>query len=98
MTMISDPARIIGSTVVDRSGDKIGKVGQIYLDDTTQQPSWVTVNTGLFGTQENFAPLQGAQETGDGLRLSVDKDIVKNAPDVSDDGHIGEDEQARHSS
>jgi uncharacterized protein (TIGR02271 family) len=93
MTSITDPSRIMGATVVDRSGGKIGKVGQVYLDDQTGQPTWVTVNTGLFGTRESFAPLQGAQESGDGLTLAVEKDTVKNAPNVSDDGHIGDDEQ-----
>jgi sporulation protein YlmC with PRC-barrel domain len=37
----------MGSTAYDSDGDKIGKVGQVYLDDETNQP-WVKVNTGLF--------------------------------------------------
>ena len=39
------------ATVVDRDGSKVGNVQQVYLDDTTGRPSWVTVNTGLFGTR-----------------------------------------------
>jgi sporulation protein YlmC with PRC-barrel domain len=38
---------LMGSTVRDSAGEKIGKVGQVYLDDTTGQPEWVTVRTGL---------------------------------------------------
>ena len=26
------------STVIDQDGDKVGKVGQVYLDDATGQP------------------------------------------------------------
>ena len=52
------------ATVYDRSGDKIGKAGQVYLDDATGQPSWITVNTGLFGTSESFVPLEGASFDG----------------------------------
>ena len=40
-------------------GDKIGKVGQVYYDDDTDQPKWVTVNTGFFGTNESFVPVSG---------------------------------------
>ena len=44
------------ATVFDRDGDKIGGVGEVYLDDTTGEPAWVTVNTGLFGLKETFVP------------------------------------------
>lgn len=73
---------LIGATAVDADGSKIGKVGQIYLNDGTGEPEWVTVSTGLFGTRESFAPLHGAR-TGDGeLRLAVTKQQVNDAPNV----------------
>jgi len=80
--------RIEGATAYDTSGDKVGKIGQLYLDDETGQPSWVTVSTGLFGTSETFVPLEGANFDGDDLRLSYDKDKVKNAPRVEADQHL----------
>jgi uncharacterized protein (TIGR02271 family) len=88
------PERIMGTTAVDQAGEKIGKVGQVYLDDQTGEPTWVTLSTGLFGTKESFAPLQGAQYDGDNLVLAVTKDQVKNAPNIDDDGHIDETQQA----
>jgi uncharacterized protein (TIGR02271 family) len=95
MTSTFDPQTLIGKTAVDNSGDKLGKVGQVYLDDRTGEPAWVTVSTGLFGTSESFAPLDGAQVTGDDtVQIAVTKEQVKDAPNVSDDGHIGDDEQA----
>ncbi|MDO5053316.1 MAG: PRC-barrel domain-containing protein, partial [Pseudoclavibacter sp.] len=42
--------RLFTATVVGSDGERIGKVGQVYLDDQTQEPNWVTVKTGLFGT------------------------------------------------
>ena len=39
-------------TVYTNDGDKLGSIGEMYVDDSTGQPSWVTVNTGLFGTKE----------------------------------------------
>ncbi|MHA7190620.1 PRC-barrel domain-containing protein, partial [Arthrobacter sp. MDT2-16] len=55
--------------VLDSHGAKIGSVGQVYLDDQTQDPSWVTVKTGLFGTSESFAPLQGANVNGNDVTI-----------------------------
>jgi uncharacterized protein (TIGR02271 family) len=83
---------MIGRSALDADGDKIGKVGQVYLDDTTGEPVWVTVSTGLFGTKESFAPLYGATTDGDDLRLAVSKSMVKDAPNVDADGHLEDDE------
>ena len=46
--------KLQNATVYGSDGDKIGSVGQVYLDNDTHQPSWVTVNIGLFGTNESF--------------------------------------------
>jgi len=86
---------ITGGTVTDGSGSKIGKVGQVYLDDRTGQPDWVTVSTGLFGTSESFVPLQGAVVEGDTLRVAYTKEQVKDAPRVDTDGHLSEEEEQR---
>ena len=45
----SDLAGLSDGNVVSTSGDKIGSIGQIYLDDQTGEPTFVTANTGLFG-------------------------------------------------
>src|SRR4051794_3229685 len=37
-----------GRTLVDRDGDKIGKIEDIYLDRSSGEPEWVAVKTGLF--------------------------------------------------
>jgi len=77
------------ATVYDRSGDKIGKAGQVYLDDATGTPSWITVNTGLFGTSESFVPLEGASfNGGDRVEVAYEKSQVKDAPRVAADGHL----------
>jgi uncharacterized protein (TIGR02271 family) len=79
---------LAGRTVVDGAGDKIGKVGQVYLNDSSGQPEWVTVSTGLFGTKESFVPLRGASYASDDIVVSVTKDVVKGAPQVDADGHL----------
>lgn len=93
MTTPAQWDNMIGSTAIDADGDKVGKVGQVYLNDVTGEPEWVTVSTGLFGSRESFAPLYNAQP-GDGeLRLAVTKQLVKDAPNVdADDDHLAESE------
>ena len=37
-------SRVIGKDVYDQSGDKIGSASEVYLDDESGQPEWVTVD------------------------------------------------------
>ncbi len=84
---------VIGATVHDRSGDKVGKLGAVYYDDETQQPKWLSVHTGLFGTHESFVPLEGADLREDDVVVAFDKATVKDAPRVSSDEHLSRQEE-----
>lgn len=79
--------------VVDTTGDKIGKVGQVYLTDDTQEPSWVTVNTGFFGTNETFIPLADARYADGVITVPYEKSFVKDAPNIAEDGSISREEE-----
>jgi uncharacterized protein (TIGR02271 family) len=81
---------LTGSTAISSDGEKIGKVGQVYLNDDTGEPEWVTVSTGLFGTKESFAPLYNAQPGAGEVRLAVTKQQVKDAPNIDADEHLGD--------
>jgi uncharacterized protein (TIGR02271 family) len=85
--------QVAGSDAYGSDGSKIGSVGQVYLDDQTGQPAWVTVNTGLFGTNESFIPLSQASFSGERLTVPYDKNKVKGAPNVAADGHLSPDEE-----
>jgi uncharacterized protein (TIGR02271 family) len=86
-------SRVIGKDVYDQSGSKIGSASEVYLDDESGQPEWVTVRTGLFGTKESFVPIRDADLTDDGVRVSVSKDQVKDAPKIDTDGHLSPQEE-----
>ncbi len=90
MTTSQQWENLIGLTATDADGNKIGKVGQVYLDEGTGQPEWVTVSTGMFGTRQSFAPLYGSSVHDDQLVLAVSKELVKDAPSVEDDGRLEE--------
>ena len=84
-----------GRTVVDASGDKIGKLDEIYVDRATDKPEWAIVNTGLFGSKSSFIPLAGAEPSGEELRVDVDKEQVKEAPRVEPDGELSPEEETQ---
>ena len=85
--------RVIGRDVYDETGSKIGSASEVYLDDQTGQPEWVTVKTGLFGTKESFVPIRDADLTDDGVRVHISKDKVKDAPKIDTDGHLSPQEE-----
>jgi uncharacterized protein (TIGR02271 family) len=96
MTITTDQLSSIANTkgdVLSTSGDKIGSIGQVYVDDTTGEPSWVTAKTGLFGTSESFVPLQGAKVNGSDVVVNYDKDTVKDAPRMDADGSLSPEEE-----
>ncbi len=96
MLNTNELGRLSGTTVYGSDGEKIGRAGQAYLDDQTSEPEWVTVNTGLFGTNESFVPLRDADLSEEGLRVAYTKDRVKDAPNVDpENGHLDESEEHR---
>lgn len=88
---------VIDRAVCDSEGNKIGNAKHVFLDDVTGVPEWVSVKTGLFGTNESFVPIRDASMVDDHLEVPYAKDIVKNAPnvDVDSGGHLSEREEHR---
>jgi len=90
-----DVAQLRGQQVVDSSGDKVGTVDEIYLDEQTGQPEWLAVKTGLFGTKVSFVPLARATTEGETVRIPYEKSQVKDAPNADADGQLSQEEEAR---
>ncbi|WP_067495296.1 DUF2382 domain-containing protein [Actinoplanes sp. TFC3] len=89
----NDIARLDNADVYETDGDKIGSVGQVFLDAQSGEPEWVTVRTGLFGTKESFIPLQGARVSEDRITVAYRKDQVKDAPRIDADGPLSATEE-----
>lgn len=83
-------ALVTDGVLVDEAGEKVGKVGQVYLDDESGRPEWATASTGLFGTNETFVPLQQASVTGHEVRVPYTKAFIKDAPNMDVDDHLSE--------
>jgi uncharacterized protein YrrD len=71
-----------GKMLVDRNGEKIGKLQDVYVDVETDEPQFATVKEGFIGRHLTFVPLGGVQVGPDGLQVSVTKEQVRSAPDI----------------
>jgi uncharacterized protein (TIGR02271 family) len=84
-----------GLNLVDRDGDKVGKIEDVYLDRSSGEPEWIAVKTGLFGTNVSFVPVHGATPAGDEVRAEYEKGLIKDAPNVDPDGELSPEEERR---
>ncbi|GAA1086321.1 PRC and DUF2382 domain-containing protein [Kitasatospora arboriphila] len=82
-----DPRDLIGHKAVDRNGEKIGTVDEVYLDDATGEPEWAAVRTGIFG-RDAFIPLTTSEFSGEELKVPYDKSLVKDSPDFGVGQHL----------
>ena len=75
--------------VIDPEGSKIGTLESVYVDTGTDQPFFASVVTGFIGRHKlTFVPLTGATVAPDHLRVTVSKDLAKNAPSIDTDGEL----------
>ncbi|HEU4544892.1 MAG TPA: PRC and DUF2382 domain-containing protein, partial [Microlunatus sp.] len=84
---------VFDKDVYGSDGERIGGVKQVYTNDESGQPEWLTVSTGLFGTKETFIPLTDADLSGDRVTVPFTKAEVKDAPKVDVDGHLSPEEE-----
>ena len=72
-----------GTDLVDRDGDRIGRLEDVYVDVETDEAIFGTVKEGLIGRHLTFVPLGGITIGPDTLRVTVSRDKVKRAPDLA---------------
>ncbi|PPB48820.1 photosystem reaction center subunit H [Arthrobacter pityocampae] len=82
-----------GANVLSDDGAVLGSMGQLYVDDATGEPSWVTVATHAAGSPESFAPLREATLDGRDVRLPYPHSMVYDSPKMSQDGHLSPEEE-----
>jgi uncharacterized protein (TIGR02271 family) len=95
MPGITEGYDVQGRTLIDRDGDKLGKVDEVYSEGDSGRPEWALVQSGLFGTKKTFVPLAGAEADGEELRVPIEKAQMKDAPHVDPDGELSEPEERR---
>ena len=94
MTSTHNVRELFGKTAYDVSGDKLGDVNEIFVDDNTGEPTFVEVNHGLFGLNSSLVPLRGHSFDGQDVALAFDKARIKDASEFDTDTALSVEEQA----
>ena len=76
--------------VYDQSGSKIGKVDDLFVNES-DQPEYIGVKMGFLGTSSTLIPWEAVSSTDDESRaitVATDKETAKNGPAFNDDREI----------
>ncbi|QIN83245.1 hypothetical protein GBA63_11775 [Rubrobacter tropicus] len=78
-----------GYTVYDNAGSKIGKVDDLFVDESDNE-EYIGVKMGFFGTKSTLIPTEiiRINENDRTIEVSESKDHVKDAPNFSDDDEV----------
>ena len=78
-----------GYKVYDNRGDKIGKVDDLFVDESDSE-EYIGVKLGLFGTKSTLIPMEivRVNEAEKAIEVSDSKDHVQDAPTFGDDDEV----------
>jgi uncharacterized protein (TIGR02271 family) len=81
--------RFSGYEVYDQSGQKIGKVDDLFVDEN-DNPQYIGVKMGFLGTSSTLIPMDIAQvdDASSSITVSSEKQTVKDGPTFDDDREI----------
>ena len=83
-----------GKTLVGSDGE-LGRIDELYVDNSDGDPTFATVDTGAFAGRSSFVPLAGATLTGKTVTVPYDKRLVSAAPNISTDADLSPEEEER---
>jgi uncharacterized protein (TIGR02271 family) len=82
--------RFAGYEVYDEAGEKIGKVDDLFVDET-DSPEYIGVKMGFLGMSSTLIPWEAVSSTDDegkAITVATDKATTKNGPTFDDDRDI----------
>lgn len=79
----------LGHTVIDPAGNKIGTLEAVYVDTSSDEPSFITVRVGMISRHRlAFVPVTGATVSPKAVRVQYTKKLVQAAPAIDTDGEL----------
>lgn len=80
--------------VVDPEGKKIGQLEAIYVDTSTDEPSFASVRVGMLGRHRlTFVPLDRATVAPGSMRVAYPRSQVKGAFSIDTDGELAAEDE-----
>jgi sporulation protein YlmC with PRC-barrel domain len=83
-----------GQEVVDRTGEKLGKLEEVYFDGETDEPAFAAVKSGLVNKSITLVPLARSSVGREYVRVDQAKSDVKKAPSFDTDAELSLDDEA----
>jgi hypothetical protein len=83
-----------GRVVLDRTGDKLGPVLDVFYDAENDEPGWVLLGVAGTGAGTSLVPVAKAIEHGNDLRVPYDRAFVEGAPGMEPGGRLWPQEEA----
>jgi hypothetical protein len=83
-----------GRVVLDRAGDKLGLVLDVFYDAENDEPGWVLLGAAGAGDKTRLVPVADATEHGNELRVPYDRAFVEAAPGMEPGGRLWPQEEA----
>ncbi len=86
-------ARMFDYTVIDSSGEKIGRVENIWMNDN-ERHGFIAISTGWIFGRQCLIPMESAQvdHSREQIMVPYTKDMVKNSPNVAEDFNVTSEE------
>lgn len=79
-----------GETVIDASGEQLGKLDEVYFDAKRGDALLVAVRSGVFGRRARLAPIAGASVGRAYLRLAHSKQQFDASAETGSEGGLDE--------
>ena len=89
------PESVFGSDVIDGSGNKIGSVDNVWVDDATGALEFVGVKTGWLMGKTHVIPTADAQFEGNSIQVPYAEDQIKDAPSFGGDDELSPDDESQ---
>jgi hypothetical protein len=75
-----------GQDVLDRDGEKLGKLEDVYVDLASDEPGLAAVKSGLLARKVRLVPLLDATFAREAVRVTIAKERFDTAPEAGEDG------------
>jgi hypothetical protein len=72
--------RYRGHTLLDNAGERVGRIDDVYLNETTSAPEWIRVAVGPLATRSTLVPVAHLEVRDSELHVTHDRDFVRAAP------------------
>jgi sporulation protein YlmC with PRC-barrel domain len=80
----------VGQAVIDRDGEKVGKLQDVYFGPGTRDAVAAAVKTGVLGRKLNLVSLTGATVARDHVKIAFTRDQVKRSPQAEAGTDLGD--------